>query len=83
MRLVGTHVALVTPFKDGAFDEAAFRGLIDHVIAGGVEGIVPCGTTGETPALSKAEIAQVITVAVDQAAGRVSVIAAVTRRMIA
>jgi 4-hydroxy-tetrahydrodipicolinate synthase len=75
MRLVGTHVALVTPFKDGAVDEGAFRGLIDHVIEGGVEGIVPCGTTGETPTLSKAEIARVISLAVEHAAGRVSVIA--------
>jgi len=75
MRLVGTHVALVTPFKGGAVDEDALRGLIDHVIDGGVEGIVPCGTTGETPTLSRTEIARVISIAVEQAAGRVTVIA--------
>ena len=75
MKPSGTYVALVTPFRGGEVDETAFRALVRHCIDGGVDGIVPCGTTGETPTLSSAEIEQVISLAVDEANGQVPVIA--------
>jgi 4-hydroxy-tetrahydrodipicolinate synthase len=71
----GTFTAIVTPFKDGKVDEAAFRKLIDFQIEGGVEGIVPVGTTGESPTLGIEEHLRVIQLAVEQTAGRVLVIA--------
>ena len=71
----GSIPALVTPFRDGAFDEAAFRKLVDWQIANGSSGLVPCGTTGENSTLSNAEHHRVIEVCVEQAAGRVPVIA--------
>ena len=75
LRLTGTHVALVTPFRSGEVDEAAYRALVRHCIDGGVDGIVPCGTTGETPTLSPAEYERVISIAVDEANGQVPVVA--------
>lgn len=75
MSFAGTHTALVTPFRDHAFDAEAFRRLIDGQIAGGVEGIVPVGTTGESPTLTHEEHAEVIRVAVEAAKGRCLVIA--------
>jgi 4-hydroxy-tetrahydrodipicolinate synthase len=75
LTLRGTYPALVTPFRDGQVDESALRALVDHVIEGGVEGVVPCGTTGESVTLSDAEHARVIAVVVEQAKGRVPVIA--------
>jgi 4-hydroxy-tetrahydrodipicolinate synthase len=75
MTFKGTHTALVTPFRDGAFDVSAFRNLIEAQIAGGVEGIVPVGTTGESPTLTHEEHAEVIKVAVEAARGRCLVIA--------
>lgn len=71
----GTHTAIITPFRDGKVDEAAFRELIEKQVAGGVEGIVPVGTTGESPTLDSDEHLEVIRIAVDAAAGRVKVIA--------
>jgi 4-hydroxy-tetrahydrodipicolinate synthase len=71
----GTFTAIVTPFKDGRVDEAAFRKLIDFQIEGGVEGIVPVGTTGESPTLGRKEHLEVIRMAVEQVAGRILVIA--------
>ena len=71
----GAMVALVTPFKDGEVDYDALRRLVDLQIAGGIDAIVPCGTTGESPTLSHAEHNKVIDVVVEQAAGRVPVIA--------
>ncbi|HYN39910.1 MAG TPA: 4-hydroxy-tetrahydrodipicolinate synthase, partial [Rhodospirillales bacterium] len=71
----GSIVALITPFKDGAFDEPAFRALVDWHIDAGTDGLVPCGTTGESPTLSHAEHRQVVEVCIDAAAGRVPVIA--------
>ena len=75
MKFRGTHTALVTPFRDGEFDEEAFRKLIERQITAGVEGIVPVGTTGESPTLSHEEHTRVIQVAVEAAAGRCLVIA--------
>jgi 4-hydroxy-tetrahydrodipicolinate synthase len=67
--------ALVTPFKNGGLDERAFRDLVEWQIAEGTDGLVPVGTTGESPTLSHAEHHQVVEWCVDQAKGRVPVIA--------
>jgi len=71
----GTITALVTPFKDGQVDEPALRASIRRQIAGGVSAIVPVGTTGESPTLSHAEVDLVIRVSVEEAKGKVKVIA--------
>ena len=71
----GSIPALVTPFRSGGFDEAAFRKLVDWQIEGGSSALVPCGTTGEASTLSNAEHHRVIEVCIEQAAGRVPVIA--------
>ncbi len=75
MLFKGIMTAIVTPFKDGLFDEKAFRELIDWQIKSGVDGIVPCATTGEGSTLTHEEHDKVIRVAVEQAAGRVPIIA--------
>ena len=74
-RIKGSITALITPFKDGKVDEAAFRDLIAWQIAEGTSGLVPCGTTGESPTLSHEEHNRVIEICVDAAKGRVPVIA--------
>lgn len=71
----GTYTAIITPFKDGQVDEVAFRQLIEKQIEGGVQGIVPVGTTGESPTLDTDEHLEVIRIAVDAVAGRIKVIA--------
>ena len=71
----GVFVAIVTPFKNGKIDEEALRGLIDFQIAGGADGIVPCGTTGESATLNHEEHDQVIRIAVDACKGKASVLA--------
>src|SRR6478735_9265147 len=71
----GSFTALVTPFKDGRLDEAAFRALVDWQIAEGTDGLVPVGTTGESPTLSHDEHRQVVEWCVEQVKGRVPVIA--------
>lgn len=71
----GAIVAIVTPFKDGMVDEKAYRELINFVITGGVSGIVPCGTTGESATLSHKEHKHVIDITVDEVGKRVPVIA--------
>jgi 4-hydroxy-tetrahydrodipicolinate synthase len=71
----GSIPALVTPFRDGLIDESAFRRLVDWQIAQGSSALVPCGTTGESATLSYEEHYRVIEICVDQAAGRVPVIA--------
>lgn len=71
----GTTVALATPFKDGSFDEQAYRGLLEHVLSGGVQGVVPMGTTGEAVTMSSEERTRAISVAVEVARGRAFVIA--------
>ena len=74
-RFRGSFTALVTPFKNGSVDEKAFRDLVDWQIAEGTNGLVPVGTTGESPTLSHKEHEQVVEWCVDQAKGRVPVIA--------
>jgi 4-hydroxy-tetrahydrodipicolinate synthase len=72
----GCYTALVTPFtKSGAVDEARLRNLVETQIAGGVDGIVPCGTTGESPTLSHEEHDQVVALVAKFAAKRCNVIA--------
>jgi 4-hydroxy-tetrahydrodipicolinate synthase len=67
--------ALVTPFRDGAIDEEAFRSHVEWQIESGTQGLVPVGTTGESPTLSHAEHERVVELCVDQAKGRVPVVA--------
>ena len=67
--------ALVTPFRDGALDEAAFTAFVDWQIAQGTHGLVPVGTTGESPTVSHAEHDRMVALCVKAAAGRVPVIA--------
>ena len=71
----GSIPALVTPFRDGAFDEPAFRRLVDWQIESGSSALVPVGTTGESATLDNQEHHRVIEVCIEQAAGRVPVIA--------
>jgi len=74
-RIKGSIPALITPMKDGRVDEAAFRKLVAWQIAEGSHGLVSCGTTGESPTLSHEEHMRVIEICVEEANGRVPVIA--------
>jgi 4-hydroxy-tetrahydrodipicolinate synthase len=71
----GSFTALVTPFSNGSLDERSFRSLVDWQIAEGTNGLVPVGTTGESPTLSHEEHRQVVEWCIEQAKGRVPVIA--------
>ena len=71
----GTLPALITPFRDGAIDEKALRELVERCITGGCDGLVPCGTTGESVTLSEDEHARVVRIVVEQAKKRVPVVA--------
>jgi 4-hydroxy-tetrahydrodipicolinate synthase len=72
----GTATALITPFRrDGSLDEASLRNLVEWQIANGVEGLVPCGTTGENPTLSEEEHRRVVEIVIEQTRGRAAVIA--------
>ena len=75
MRFCGAYTALVTPFRNGGIDEEAYRALIEWQIEQGIDGLVPCGTTGESAAMSHAEHEEVIRICVNQAKGRVPVLA--------
>jgi 4-hydroxy-tetrahydrodipicolinate synthase len=71
----GSLVALITPFRDGAIDEKAFQDFVEWQIGQGTQGLVPCGTTGESPTLSHSEHNRVVELCVEAAAGRVPVVA--------
>jgi len=71
----GVFTALLTPFRDGALDERALPELVELQIAAGVQGLVPCGSTGEAATLSHAEHQRVVEVVVAAARGRVQVVA--------
>jgi 4-hydroxy-tetrahydrodipicolinate synthase len=72
----GVYTALITPFTpDGAIDEAALRRIVNHQIEAGITGLVPMGTTGESPTVTHAENIRVIEIVIEAAAGRVPVIA--------
>lgn len=75
MHFSGTYTALITPFRDGKIDVPAFKALIERQIAGNITGIVPVGTTGESPTLDMDEHIEVIRLAVEFAAGRCEVVA--------
>jgi 4-hydroxy-tetrahydrodipicolinate synthase len=79
MQLRGCGTALVTPFRsDGSIDEAALRSLVAWQIESGIDFLVPCGTTGETPTLTHDEWLYVIDTTIEVAAGRVSIVAGAT-----
>jgi 4-hydroxy-tetrahydrodipicolinate synthase len=71
----GAYTALVTPFRSGELDEKALRDLVERQITGGIDGLVPCGTTGESVTLVGDEHARIVRIVVEQARGRVPVIA--------
>ncbi|HEV8673378.1 MAG TPA: 4-hydroxy-tetrahydrodipicolinate synthase [Methylomirabilota bacterium] len=71
----GSLVAMVTPFQDGKVDEAKLRELVEFHVANGTDGLVPCGTTGESPTLSHEEHKRVVEIVVKTAAGRIAVVA--------
>jgi len=71
----GSNVALVTPFRNGDVDEAKLRELVEFHVSHGTDGIIPCGTTGESPTLSHAEHKRVVEIVIEAARGRVAVIA--------
>lgn len=75
MKYHGLYTAIVTPFKDNKIDAEALKALVEAQIASGVDGIVPVGTTGESPTLSHEEHMEVIRLAIEFAAGRCQVIA--------
>ena len=79
MKLRGCGTALVTPFKpDGSLDETALRGLVRWQIESGIDFLVPCGTTGETPTLSHQEWLRVVDLTIETAEGRVPIMAGAT-----
>ena len=79
MKLRGCGTALVTPFQqDGSLDEQALRGLVRWQVESGIDFLVPCGTTGETPTLTHDEWLRVIDVTIESAGGRVPIMAGAT-----
>ncbi len=79
MKLRGCGTALVTPFKtDGSIDERALRALVEWQVESKIDFLVPCGTTGETPTLSREEWLRVINITIEVAAGRVPTVAGAT-----
>ena len=75
VRFKGSIVALITPFTETGIDERAFQSFVDWQISQGTHGVVPCGTTGESPTLSHEEHERVVALCVEAAGGRVPVIA--------
>ena len=74
-RFQGSFVAMVTPFRSGAVDEAKLRELVELHVAGGTDGLIPCGTPGEAPTLSHDEHRRVVDVVLEAARGRIQVVA--------
>lgn len=74
-RFTGVFTALLTPFANGGVDERAFQSFVEWQISEGIHGLLPCGTTGESPTLSHAEHMRVVELCVEAAAGRVPVVA--------
>lgn len=73
----GVWVPLITPFADGEVDVQSYRRLVEHYIGKGVDGLIPLGTTGETPALEEDEAERILEETLDAAAGRVPVFAGI------
>jgi len=79
MKLRGCGTALVTPFKtDGSIDEKALRSLVAWQVESGIDFLLPCGTTGETPTMDRSEWTRVIEITIEVAAGRVPILAGAT-----
>ena len=75
MNFKGIYTALITPFKNGKIDEKAFQSFVEWQIKEGIHGLVPCGTTGESPTLSHTEHNRIIDLCIEVAKGRVPVMA--------
>lgn len=75
IQIRGAYTALITPFRDGAVDHSALRELVERQISGGINGLVPCGTTGEAATMTEDEQIEVIRTVVETARGRLPVIA--------
>ena len=75
MKFTGSITALITPFRNGKFDESAFQSIIENQINSGTHGLDPTGTTGESPTLSHEEHMKVVEVCIKTSSGRVPVIA--------
>ncbi len=73
--LRGSYTAMVTPFRDGRIDEAKIREMVEFQVLNGTAGLIPCGTTGESPTLSHEEHRRVIKIVIDAVRSRVQVIA--------
>jgi 4-hydroxy-tetrahydrodipicolinate synthase len=71
----GSLVAMVTPFHEGRVDEGKLRDLVEFHVANGTDGLVPCGTTGESPTLTHEEHKRVVEIVIEQAQGRIPVVA--------
>ena len=85
MRFSGVWLPAITPFEDGEIDYASYERLVDHYVRAGVAGIIPLGTTGESPTIEEAESAALVERTVAVVAGRVPVVvgsAATTRAML-
>ena len=74
-RFQGSFVAMVTPFRNGDVDEAKMRELVEFHVSHGTDGLIPCGTTGESPTLSHDEHRRVVELVIEAARGRIPVIA--------
>ena len=74
-RFQGSFVAMVTPFRNGDVDEAKLRELVEFHVANGTDGLIPCGTTGESPTLSHDEHKRVVEIVIEAARGRIQVVA--------
>jgi 4-hydroxy-tetrahydrodipicolinate synthase len=74
-RFTGAYTALITPFRNGEIDEPGLRSLVEFQIQGGIDGLIPCGTTGESVTMTDFEHDRVIDIVIEQTAGRVPVIA--------
>lgn len=75
IKLEGTYTAMVTPFSNGTINESKLREIVEFQIENGISGLVPCGTTGESPTLSHEEHHRVIDIVIDSVNGRIPVIA--------
>src|SRR5258705_10982718 len=71
----GSFVAMVTPFRNGQVDEAKLRELVELHVANGTDGLIPCGTTGESPSLNHDEHRRVVEIVIEAAHGRIRVVA--------
>ncbi len=75
LKLEGTFTAMITPFKDGLINESKLREMVEFQIENGITGLVPCGTTGESPTLSHEEHRRVINIVIETVNGRIPIIA--------